>query len=221
MFETNVVSPSAAIPVVPSQLLDQGWVHLPGVGEEGAQAVIAALDARVLSTTDVVVREGRALVTSDRALDYHTDHHRADVIIWHCRVQTDDGGHSILADALAAYRSLPAETRVALDTIELFEHSIFPGDKNTHPIVEHTASGPRFYCSFWFDPERPSSDAQRDAFSAFEVAIRRHPVAKLRLAPDDLLVIDNRRILHGRTAITGSRDRHLVRHWLSRAAASR
>lgn len=202
-------------------LAEHGWLHLPGVGERGVYAVIDALDAHVLHTTDVVVREGRALVTSDRALDYHTDHHRADVIVWHCHVQTDDGGHSMLADALAAYRSLPANARLALDTIELFEHSIFPCDKNTHPVVEHTADGPRFYCSFWFDPERPLSEAQRAAFSAFEVAIRRHPVAKLRLCPDDVLVVDNRRILHGRTAITGSRDRHLVRRWLERAAASR
>ncbi len=143
MYEANLIAPSV-IPSLPRQLLEHGWVYLPAAGEQGVWAVINALDARVLFTTDVVVREGRALVTSDRALDFHTDHHRADVIIWHCRVQTDEGGHTLLADALAAYRSLPADTRAALDTIELFEHSVFANDKSTHPIVEHTASGPRF-----------------------------------------------------------------------------
>src|SRR5947207_15851766 len=53
--------------------------------------------------TDVTVKPGgKALVTSDRALDYHTDHHRADLIAWYCLEQTDDGGETILIDAYSS-----------------------------------------------------------------------------------------------------------------------
>lgn len=199
------------------RLTSHGWLVLPAVGKSGLDAALKALAATVLHTTEVVVREGRALVTSDRALDLHTDHHRADLIAWHCRTQTSEGGATRLADAATAYASLTPDEQHALATIRLFEHSVFPGDADTHPVVEHTSRGPRFYCSFWFPDDQPLSAAQRAAFSAFEAAIRRHEVANFRLVPDDVLLIDNRRILHGRTAITGSRDRHLDRYWLTRA----
>lgn len=159
------------------------------------------------------MREGRALVTSDRALDFHTDHHRASFIAWHCLVQTLEGGASRLADARAAFDELGPEQQRLLAEIRLFETSIFPGDASTHPLVELGGAVPRFYCSFWSDA--PLDPDHAAAFEAFEAAIRRHQVANFRLTPGDVLVIDNRRILHGRSAITGSRDRHLVRHWLA------
>lgn len=196
-----------------------GWVHLPSAPDP--EELVAALGARILFTTDVVVKEGRALVTSDRALDFHTDHHRADLIAWRCLMQTSAGGETLLADGLAAFESLPVETRETLSTVLLFEHSVFEGDASTHPLVEPGERGPRLYCSFWF-PDRPAlTEPQRAAVGAFHEAVRRHQVAKIRLAPGDALIIDNRRILHGRTAITGSRDRHLVRHWLARAPVKR
>ena len=75
-----------------------------------------------------------------------------------------------------------------------------------------------FYCSFWFDA--PLAPEVQAAFDEFVAAIRRHEVASFRLAPGDLLVVDNRRVLHGRTAITGSHDRHLVREWLTTSRSS-
>jgi len=199
------------------RLTSHGWVVLPGIGAAGLDAVVAALDAAVLQTTEVVVREGRALVTSDRALDLHTDHHRADFIAWHCRAQTSAGGATRLADAAAAFATLTTSEQRLLGEVRLFEHSIFAGDATTHPVVEHGADGPRFYCSFWFDDEGALSPPQRSAFAAFESAIRRQEVANFRLVAGDVLLINNRRILHGRTAITGSRDRHLDRYWLTRS----
>ncbi|TNF38233.1 MAG: hypothetical protein EP329_01050 [Deltaproteobacteria bacterium] len=194
------------------RLADVGWVLLPGVGQAGRDAACAALDAEVLLETDVRVRPGRALVTSDRALGFHTDHHRADLIAWLCVAQTSQGGGTRLADGLAALASLPTAQQELLARVRLFEHSVFPGDGDTHPVVEPTPAGPRLYCSFWFDaPLDPEAEA---ALEAFRVAVIRHEVARFYLAPDDVLFIDNRRILHARTAIVGSRDRHLIRHWL-------
>lgn len=195
-----------------------GWVHVEANGARvhTHEEIVETLGAHVLLTTDVVVREGRALVTSDRALDFHTDHHRADLILWHCLQQTSAGGETLLADGLAAFLSLPVETRATLETVLLFEHSVFQGDASTHPLVEPGEPRPKLYCSFWFPDVPALTDAQRQAMDTFHGAVRRHQVAKLRLAPGDVLLIDNRRILHGRTAITGSRDRHLVRHWLAR-----
>lgn len=198
-----------------TRLATDGWVLLPATGQAGLDAALAELSATVLYTTEVVVREGRALVTSDRALAFHTDHHRADLIAWLCLAQTTDGGASRLADASAAFASMTPEQQALLAGIRLFEHSVFPGDVSTYPLVERTPRGPRFYFSFWLDHSHPLRPAEKVALDAFEAAVRHHQVANFRLAPGDVLLIDNRRILHGRSAITGSRDRHLVRHWLT------
>lgn len=198
---------------IATRLATDGWVHLPGVGATALDPLIEDLGVTVLHTTDVVVRDGRALITSDRAIDFHTDHHRAELIAWRCLVQTTRGGHTRLADAQSAFASLAPQQRRRLESVRLFEHSVFPGDAATHPVVEYRAERPRFYCSFWF--EAPSDPEDAAALSALRAAIKRHVVADLRLASGDVLLIDNRRVLHARTAITGSRNRHLVRHWLA------
>ena len=45
-------------------------------------------------------------------------------------------------------------------------------------------------------------------------AVARAPRTRLRLERGETLIIDNGRVLHGRTAIRGTR-RHLERHWIS------
>jgi alpha-ketoglutarate-dependent taurine dioxygenase len=191
-----------------------GWHVMSGGGREGLDHVLAALGTDVLLRTDVQVRPSKALVTSDRELDFHTDHHRVDLIAWLCLQQTSEGGESLLADGLAAFRSLSPAHQQQLRQTMLFEHPIFEGDRSTHPVVEDGPSGPRLYCSFWF--EAPPDAETAEALRAFKRAVHAHEVARFRLAPEDVLVIDNRRILHGRTAITGSKDRHLERYWLGR-----
>jgi len=199
-------------------LAREGFALLTG-GRDAFDALPARLGAEVIHQTDVAVRPGRALVTSDRALDLHTDHHRADWVAWLCVRPSSAGGESYLADAEAAFVSLPEATRADLARLALFEHSIFPGDASLHPFVEERAGRRRFYCSFWFDPAGIPDAACVSALDAFAVAARAHEVARLRLDEGDVLIVDNRRVLHARTAITGTRDRHLVRHWLATRAA--
>jgi alpha-ketoglutarate-dependent taurine dioxygenase len=59
------------------------------------------------------------------------------------------------------------------------------------------------------------SHAEREAFDAFATALDRVDHRRFRIAPGDILAIDNTRMLHARTEITGSADRHLRRYWLS------
>lgn len=191
----------------------RGWAHLPGRGPDAFARVPDALGASVLLTTEVAVREGRTLVTSARALELHTDHHRARWIAWLCVTQTTEGGATRLADARAAFELLEEDERSRLAEIRLFEHDVFSGDAGSHALLERDAGGPLFYASFWFDT--PLNGATRAALEAFRAALHRVEMVNLRLEPGDVLVIDNRRFLHGRTAITGSRDRLLIRHWLA------
>src|SRR5690606_10786096 len=86
------------------------------------------------------------------------------------------------------------------------------------PMRDHTPSQTcdlllLVYCLFWL--AAGLTGAERVALAAFAHAVEISRIAAPRLAPGDVLAIDNRRVLHGRTAIAGMTDRHLVRRWLA------
>ena len=135
---------------VTKELLDNGFLHLTDQTEDQLNELINSL-GQVIFTTEVVVKpESKGMVTSARGLDYHTDHHKAKYIIWYCYKQTDLGGDSILIDAEKIYNQLSDDHKQQLKSIELFEHKIFPDDKESYPFVATDVNGNRkFYYSFW------------------------------------------------------------------------
>lgn len=188
----------------------------------GARGLVDVLDAlgRVIHVEDVVVQPGSAaLVKSERGLSLHTDHHRAKWIAWLCLAQANEGGDSVLADARTAFRSLPPRQRDALTRVHLAEHSIFKGDMDSHPVVVDADGEPRIYYSYWLAAGEMQPQ-ERAAFEAFTAAVAATPRTTLRLQPGDVLVIDNHRMLHGRSPIEGDAARHLRRYWLEPVAAT-
>lgn len=196
------------------QLCENGYVRLPQVGARGLVELLEAL-GRVLHVEEVVIEPFSAsLVRSARGLSLHTDHHRADFIVWHCIAQCDDGGETVLADAREAYDAMCTEHRQALTRILLQEHSIFDGDTQRYPLVTNVDGQPRFYYSYWL-ADRGLEGPERAAWDAFAQAVDASRKHVFRLAPGDVLAVDNGRMLHGRTAIAGDRARHLRRYWLA------
>lgn len=187
---------------------------MEGVASNGMDVIAAEL-GEVIHVTDVKVNpKSRALVTSARALDFHTDHPKADYVAWLCIDQADDGGETILADAEAAYlRMLPWE-RHALSGIRLREHKVFTDDEDCRPLVVVKNGEPRFYYSFWLVKDNLSS-VQKDALTRFQRILPECRVAEIKLRPDDVLVVDNTRMLHGRRAFSGEK-RFLKRYWIRR-----
>lgn len=198
---------------IPKELFDNGFLHLTGQTEEQLNDLINSL-GQVIFITDVIVKpESKGLVTSARGLDFHTDHHKAKYIVWYCYKQTDLGGDSILIDAEKIYQQLSEEYKQQLKTIEPFEHKIFPGDKDSYPLVTTDENGKRkFYYSFWLVKDE---DKQNPAMLEFQRLIKQAEPVKIRLKERDILVVDNHRVFHGRTPIEGSKDRFLKRFWLT------
>ncbi|HEV3050010.1 MAG TPA: TauD/TfdA family dioxygenase [Longimicrobium sp.] len=192
---------------------EQGFYYMEGAPPEFLDEVLAGLGT-VIQTTDVSVKgEGARLVTSDQALDVHTDHYRADLITWHCVEQSDEGGVTVLVDAEVAYSTLSAGDQRALERIMLTEHRVFPDDPGSHPLVSVRNGRRKFYYSFWLVAE-PQQAEEREALAAFRAALAQTPRRQIRLRPGDILVIDNGRMLHGRTAIGGNKQRLLKRFWI-------
>lgn len=194
-------------------LKEFGWVHLSNQTEEELNELLEYL-GNVIFTTDVAVKpESKAMITSARALDFHTDHHKANFIVWYCYKQTDLGGDSILIDAEKIFQQLSYEHQEQLKTINLFEHKIFPDDKESYPFVATDTTGEyRFYYSFWLVK---NEDKQNPAMLEFQRLIKLTQPFKINLKEGDILIVNNHRVFHGRTAIEGSKDRFLKRFWVS------
>ena len=194
-------------------LRSRGYGLLEKVDSGALDGILAAL-GEVVQVVDVVNDpETPALVTSAEALDYHTDHPRVDCIAWRCIKQAAEGGESILADAALAFAQLPAADQAALAEVRLFEHKVFPDDADSQPLVSWGPDGRRrFYYSFWLVKDQLPA-AQRQALRRFRSLVPACQLAEFRLQPDDLLVVDNTRILHGRRAFTGN-ERRLIRYWI-------
>ncbi len=197
---------------VTKELLDKGFICLTNQTEEQLGNLINSL-GQVIFTTDIVIKpESKGMVTSARGLDYHTDHHKAKYIIWYCYKQTDLGGDSILIDAEKIYNQLSDDHKHQLKSIELFEHKIFPDDKENYPLVATDEKGnKKFYYSFWLVK---NEDKQNPAMLEFQRLLKQSDSFRLNLKERDILVVDNHRIFHGRTPIEGSKDRFLKRFWL-------
>ena len=196
-----------------AKLLDNGFLHLRNQSEEQLNTLINSL-GEVIFTTDVIVKpESKGMVTSARGLDFHTDHHKAKYIVWYCYKQTDLGGDSILIDAEKIYQQLSDSHKQQLNEIELFEHKIFPDDKESYPFVATDEKGNRkYYYSFWLVK---NENKQSPAMLEFQRLIKQTTPIQLNLKERDILVVDNHRIFHGRTPIEGHKDRFLKRFWLT------
>ena len=55
---------------------------------------------------------------------------------------------------------------------------------------------------------------QKEAFEAFNTRVRDAEPIKFRLKPEECLIIDNGRILHGRTSLSIDSKRLLKRYWI-------
>lgn len=196
-----------------TKLEEAGWCLFSNQTEEQLNVLLKLL-GQVILTTDVIVKtDSKAMVTSARGLDFHTDHHKANYITWYCYKQTDIGGESILLDAKRIYLQLSRESQERLKTIDLFEHKIFADDVESFPLVTEDENGKnRFYYSFWFVK---NEDKQNPALLEFQTIIKKTEPIKLKLKKGDILIIDNHRIFHGRTPIEGSKDRFLKRFWVA------
>lgn len=192
------------------ELTKNGFCHIPNISETELTEILSQL-GNVINETDVIANsESKSLVTSDKYLDFHTDNHLAKYILWHCKKQAEKGGQSMLCDAEQVYSMLTEDEKLELSKIHVYEHKMFPENRNSNPIVREVDGQKRFYYSFWLAREKYR---KLPVFKKWRDLIHTASHKKIRLEENDILVIDNHRIFHGRTEIIG--ERNLKRYWLN------
>lgn len=200
------ISTQTYVPV----LHEQGYLYLTNQSDADLETVLSEL-GNIINQTDVIANpQSKSLVTSEKFLDYHTDNHLAKYIVWHCKKQAEIGGESILCDAEKIYHQLSEDEKVELSKIHVYEHKMFPENKNSNPIVRTVDGELRFYYSFWLSREKYR---ETPVFKKWRALIQKFVPVKICLKENDLLIVNNHRILHGRTEING--ERNLKRYWLN------
>lgn len=208
-----------AIDEILADLDSQGWSQFSN-RDSDIEDVINQLGFIILENDVFVQQQTPALVTSSERLPPHTDHHLSHHILWHCLVQDLHGGYSIMVDGLRVFSSMPPDVQEVLRTIHLKEHSVFKGDIGYHPLIYETPMGDRIYYSVLFEPtafwlaNEKLSNKQKVAFDTFNEAVRLAKTMRIKLKPGECLVVDNRRILHGRTSLEDNSNRLLKRYWI-------
>lgn len=192
-----------------------GFAHLRGVTQADLVDVLEALGRTIYVEEVRDTPSAVSLVKSRSGIDWHTDHHRAERIIWFCLSKAEVAGETLVADGHAALALLEDRDRDALRRVTLFEHAVFRGDEPRHAMLTDGRDGrTNLYFSLWL-AEPSMGGAERSAFDAFSEALGRVEHHRFLLEPADLLAIDNTRMLHSRTPIGGPRVRHLRRYWLA------
>ena len=191
-------------------LREKGYVLISGSNLDEAVEYAKQL-GNIIWTTDVQIRKSKGMLTSTRGLEFHTDHHHANYILWFCHQQTTLGGESVLVDAKEVISQMSDLDREVLRSINLFEHKIFDHDPEYYPLIN--ASGDVYY-SFW-EYDKVLSANDRAVLDRFSKLLHAHNHINMTLQPNDILIINNRRMCHGRTEIRGTQNRHLKRYWIS------
>lgn len=175
--------------------------------------VIETLGYIIMENDVSIDVESRSLVRSSKALPPHTDHHLVEYILWHCHEEDSIGGESILVDGVEVFNRQSQADKDILKSIQLMEHCVFEGDLTQHPMVFEDRDNLSLYYSFWM--AEGLSELQRNAFDSFTKSVMETEPKKFKLPQNWCLVINNRRIFHGRTALSENSNRLLKRYWIS------
>jgi gamma-butyrobetaine dioxygenase len=170
--------------------------------------------------------EANDLSYTDAALDPHTDNPYREPVpgiqLLHCMVNRSNGGHSTLVDGLAVANEIRATAPDSFEALRTTKIRFRFIDKDTElvthrPIIEADENG--VFTAIHFSPRldvgprRPP--AQLDRFFAARALINdllKSPrfERQFLLQEGELMMFDNRRLLHGRTGYdAASGPRHL------------
>jgi hypothetical protein len=164
----------------------------------------------------------------------HTDGPQLDnppgLIFLACFRQAHEGGDSLLASAMTLHYLLH---QARPDLLSVLHSDFYFARRGFDGGNERTFQRPIFRCAskglsfrYLYDyileghasANAPLSRCQRDAIDSIQdLLLRDDIVIRLRLSPGEILIVDNRRVCHGRTSF---RDRcapgparHLIRVW--------
>jgi hypothetical protein len=199
---------------VKTEISSKGYIHIKFPASINFEEIVSSL-GEVIQKTEI--RENplsTKLLSSNQKMGFHTDHHAAKYIAWFCRSQSAWGGQSLLLDTYPVLEKFSKNSRSLLQEISVQTHRVFYNDKLSKPLLTIDEQGTSaIYYAEWLI-NNPISIKHQKALDVFEDEITKVKPREILLSEGDLLIIDNQRFLHGRTAFPEKSNRWLTRFWI-------
>ncbi len=185
-----------------------------------AYLALASSLGEVVAIEAIELRPGvGSYACSPGPVPFHTDHPAVDVAAWQCVRQDPVDGASLLVDARGLVGRLSAADVTLLEALPLAYPPLAEGHATGFaPVLEPRPDGHALYFPPVVRPRAPEASSLA-TFRAFTDDVRNAGAAapiRIRLAPNDALFVDNRRMLHGRAALRPGSPRLLRRAWIRR-----
>jgi hypothetical protein len=225
---------------LPYSLVEQQVVYWL-VGQLLGQPVVQNVQGTLLydvRDTGQDVRYGARFSVTNAGTGYHTDNsfgeHVVDYVGLLCLRTARSGGENKLVSVYSLHNALLSDHCAVLPTLYepfLFERrgGLRPGDAATVPFPILRWNGDELLCRYlryWIEAghdkaAQPLTDAQQRALAVLEHVLTDPELAvELTLRPGDMFFINNRWLLHNRSAFEDhpepERKRHYVRLWLEK-----
>lgn len=199
---------------IATEIAKKGFIHLSYKKERNLKETLNQL-GNILFQSEIKENEkSTRLLASNLEMPFHTDHHDVKFIAWFCRSQSCIGGESLIIDTKPILDSLSDSVKSLLGEITVNSHRVFHSDKFSYPLIEPRANTVHIYYAPWLIV-RPACIKHQKALFLFQNLIKSANKERITLSEGDLLIIDNHRMLHGRTGFPRGSNRWLTRYWLS------
>lgn len=226
MSEFHRKSVDRTLDVVVADMAEKGWSHLSTGIDPVDTAAIRGLfstmsdrltvDRSVKPEISVIAprEKSKVLASSSQEMSFHTDNVYLEdpckSIALFCSVQAEEGGVNQLVDGLAVARELPEDAREALaDPRWSWTHPATQEPSGEFSVLDEERERIRWWRMSLLNKEM-ASIAIADAF---EDVINSAEEQTVLMQPGDILVTDNTRMLHNRSAFVGERRVYRTRFW--------
>lgn len=168
-----------------------GFAVMP-VGGPLVASAVADMLGKVRESRSISFIEGsQRFIHGNGPVPFHNEDPDISLLAWYCASPADRGGETLLLDGKVLAQSLPQSLRRSLETTHCPHRNPLG-----RPVI--STNGDWYYIP-WSIP----TNADQAALIALRESIDSITPFTILLKAGDLLIIDNRRMLHGRTAFFG------------------
>lgn len=166
----------------------------------------------IINTSDIKINAlSNRKFNHHEALDLHTDTPLADYAAWYCITQDKVAGETEILDGFTLLDEIPSSLISVLCNTEIKFPIYKSHDVKKHPILTlKNNEYKQIYYTSWLKNKNYSKE-QKDAITAFEIQVSNATPINIKLEPNETLIINNKRMLHGRKKIAADSSRYLYR----------